>query len=77
MNFTSEVFSLNSNSSAGKSLLDKLSKTFPEYISKVPEFWLDQEIPTPIEELIMNVCYLVLCLPANVCQILILSAFFR
>ena len=62
---------------SNETLLWKLLSTHPDFVSNVPHHWLAQEPPSRLAEYLLLVVYLVLCVPANIAQLLVIITFFR
>ena len=65
------------DSISNETLLWKLLTTHPDFVSNVPHHWLAQESPSRLAEYILLLVYLVLCIPANLAQLLVIITFFR
>jgi hypothetical protein len=58
-------------------LLWKLHINHPDFIPNVPGHWLAQDAPTRFLEYVLLSVYLILCVPANICQFLVILVFLR
>ena len=54
-----------------------LNKTYPEFLDVVPCHWLEQHGPTANVELFISIAFLIICVPGNVSQLLVLGAYAR
>jgi hypothetical protein len=63
--------------SNGTLLMKLLNEDFPDFVSSVPEHWLAQEAPSRMAQYILLTVYLILVVPANICQFLIIFVFLR
>ena len=63
--------------SANTSLHAFLNHTFPEYIEAVPTYWLEQDQPVYGFQILFSVLFLLLCIPGNISQLLVLAAHAR
>ena len=76
--------SVNENSSSGtsepthnNSFREFLSNVNPGYIEVVPDKWLDLELPSEIYVFGVSIYLLVLCIPGNFSQLLVMLAYRR
>ena len=60
-----------------KYLKDFLNNTVPEYTDVVPSHWLEAHPPIPEVQLMISLVLLMICIPGNVCQLLVFIAYFR
>ena len=49
----------------------------PEYIDVVPQHWLQQDLPRVDVQIYASVVFLLICVPGNVGQILVITAYCR
>jgi hypothetical protein len=54
-----------------------LLERMPEYIDNVPTHWLEEHILSPDVQLYVAMIFLVICIPANLGQILVFIAYAR
>ena len=54
-----------------------LSRVNPDYIEVVPNHWLDLELPIPAIPFYLSIYLLILCIPGNLSQILVMVAYIR
>jgi len=59
------------------SLYAFLSQTAPAYIDVVPKYWLEHEQPVPSVQLCLAALLLIICIPGNISQLLVIIAYFR
>ena len=52
-----------------------LSTRAIDYIGEVPSHWLDQEQPSQTTLLVISVAFLIICIPGNISQILVIAAY--
>ena len=72
-----EVNTITSMEAVNNSLLEFLYQTQPAYVDVVPHFWLTQEQPDPSVQLYFSIFFLIICIPGNISQLLVLAAYFR
>ena len=61
------------NNSFRKFLIDHS----PEYISVVPDYWLEQDQPVREVQIFIAIIFLIISLTGNTCQLLVLVAYCR
>ena len=49
----------------------------PEYIKVVPNHWLEQDQPLPDVQFYVAVTFLIICIPANISELLVILAYVR
>ena len=54
-----------------------LSARADDYIGEVPSHWLDQEQPSQTTLLVISIAFLIICIPGNISQILVIAAYAR
>ena len=54
-----------------------LASHSPEYIDVVPWHWLEQDLPRVDVQIYASVVFLLICIPGNVGQILVITAYCR
>ena len=68
----------NANEDQNKtSLKSYLCEIEPDYISVVPNHWLSQDQPVPDIQTYTSIYLLILCVPGNISQLLVMTAFKR
>ena len=82
MNYSHATFKIkdnlaNSNEIEDTSLFSFLLSNAPGLIPMVPEHWLKQDMLSYEAQVYVAMAFLIICLPANICQLLIFSAFGR
>ena len=58
-------------------LRDFLENANYDYIYRVSEHWLDEPAPTVGLQYFLAFVYFVICIPSQICQVLVFIAFFR
>ena len=62
---------------SNKSLLAFLNENAPDYVMVVPEHWLTQAAPRPDVQIYIGISFLLICVPGNISQLLVLLAYYR
>ena len=62
---------------ANNSLYAFLKKTEPEFITVVPEHWLNEEKPVRGVQFWFAVLFLIVCIPGSISQLLVFLAYSR
>ena len=75
-NFGIDSFNISENTT-DQSLREFLLERNADYLTVVPQFWLDQEAPSPQIQLYISVVFLFICIPGNISQLLVLMAYTR
>ena len=65
------------NQSQEATFRDFLSRVNPGYMEVVPDHWLDHELPVTKATFFMSIYLLILCIPGNTSQILVMIAYIR
>ena len=65
------------NQSQEVTFRDFLSRVNPGYMDVVPNHWLDHELPVTKATFFMSIYLLILCIPGNTSQILVMIAYIR
>ena len=66
-----------SDENVGKSLRHFLLENSPNYIQAVPVHWLEQEQPSPDVQFYIALAFLVICIPGNISQLLVIIVYTR
>ena len=62
---------------AKNTLKDFLCKISSGYIGVVPQYWLEKEEPSSGVQTYMSILFLMVCIPGNVSQLLVMIAYSR
>ena len=68
---------ISSDGAENTSLHTFLNQTYPGYIAVVPTIWLEQGQPIYGVQILFSVLFLVICIPGNISQLLVLLAYAR
>ena len=58
-------------------LREFLEENSPGYLEKVDDHWLEQTVPSQYERTGLAIAFFILCVPSQICQILVIAAFCR